>query len=550
MRKSQPSLSSTPASAPTPQDLVATAQGIPPVAEDRHNLRILAQQLVADQQLRPPLSLEELREHGRQICLTAGLPEAYYDFATLMVSNALWRDIVAAVPYERRILLLPQCLRSAEACPAEMDELGLLCRQCGRCRIGLLQARAEKLGYVVLIAEGTTVVTQLLQQGKVDAVIGVSCLPVLERAFPHMAAQAIPGLALLLLKDGCKDTELDQQWLLQMLEERSASVAAPTFDFEATRALIRRWFAPEALRAQLGVPMTRTEELAQSWLTRAGKRWRPFLTVCAYQALGGTNPESVRSIAMAVECFHKASLIHDDIEDNDDSRYDAETLHREHGIPVALNTGDLLLGDGYRLIADSNLPPERITVLLQSASAAHRALCLGQGEELLWSRAPEAITVAALLDIFRLKTAPAFAVALEMGATCAGVTAEIFPVLRAFSDALGICYQIRDDLEDLTEQHLPGMAPSILLAIAFEQTSSAATLFLRKLSAAAKNSDGTNQTGLAAEWQALLHECDAEARARQLLRHYRHEAIRALEGVPSAALQNLLRRTVVWILGE
>ena len=63
-------------------------------------------------------------------------------------------------------------------------------------------------------------------------------------------------------------------------------------------------------------------------------------------------PEDLRKVAVAVECFHKASLIHDDIEDNDALRYGEKTLHEEHGVAVALNVGDLLIGEGYRLLAE------------------------------------------------------------------------------------------------------------------------------------------------------------------------------------------------------
>ena len=62
-------------------------------------------------------------------------------------------------------------------------------------------------------------------------------------------------------------------------------------------------------------------------------------------------PDDLRKVAVAVECFHKASLIHDDIEDNDAQRYGETTLHEEHGVAVALNVGDLLIGEGYRLLA-------------------------------------------------------------------------------------------------------------------------------------------------------------------------------------------------------
>src|SRR5258707_880904 len=105
-----------------------------------------------------------------------------------------------------------------------------------------------------------------------------------------------------------------------------------------------------------------TEKIGREWLARAGKRWRPFLTVSAYQALRSATesvvPEGVRKIAIAVECFHKASLIHDDIEDNDAFRYGEKTLHEQYGVALALNVGDLLIGEGYRLIGDCGAAAE------------------------------------------------------------------------------------------------------------------------------------------------------------------------------------------------
>lgn len=515
---------------------------VPQEPQVRRRVIALAQRRVREHGLLPPLSLDELREHGEVIRAEAGLPQGYADFAALMVSNALWQDTVAALPYERRILLLPQCLRDAQNCPAEMDALGLLCKQCGRCIIGVLQARAQKLGYVVLVAEGTTVVTQLLAQGRVDAVIGVSCLSVLERAFPHMAAQAIPGLALPLLRDGCLNTETDLPWLLETLELRRTGAGGRGFDFETVRGEVCGWFAPEALAELLSPADTQAGRLAREWLGRAGKRWRPFLTVCAYQALSGGRAETVRAVAVAVECFHKASLVHDDIEDDDDRRYGQGTLHHEYGVPVALNVGDLLLGEGYRLIAESGFAPERLHALLRAASAAHLALCHGQGEELAWTRAPGMLETRQALDIFRLKTAPAFEVALGMGALCADAPASELAALRAFSDALGVCYQIRDDLEDLAEGRLLPLTPSILLAVACEQLPSRVGAML----AATREGRGYS----AEDWAAVYAEAEAGERARQLLRHYRHEATRSLEAVGNAALKNLLRRTVAWIMGE
>lgn len=528
-----------------------TAHGSVPALAQWHGLMETARTRVREHDLRPPLPLDTLRQHAHALLALTASEAVYHDFATLLMSNAVWEETVAAVPYTRRIFLLPQCLRDPDGCPAAFDALGLLCQQCGRCVIGRLQARAEALGYVVLVAEGTTVVTQLLAQGKADAVIGVSCLPVLEKAFAHMASMAIPGLAFPLLRDGCTRTETDAQWVLDALARRTTGSRIETRDNpEETKEMVQGWFSDAALRKRMGEPQTHADRLARTWLERGGKRWRPFLTAACWRAL--TPPESrgetnvVQALAIAVECFHKASLVHDDIEDGDASRYGQDTLHVTHGIPVALNVGDLLIGEGYRLIAESGAPPERMQALLAAASRAHVSLCRGQGEELAWRDAPTPLSCQHVLAMFRLKTAPAFAVALELGAICAGATESTCAALRTFSDALGVAYQIRDDLEDLEEKRLLPLAPSILLAIASEEDAGQVRAHLRTSHTsvhAAHDADATEA------WVSLFQTVEAPARAEQLLRHARQEALRSLEAMPYPALQHLLRQALTRILG-
>src|SRR5262249_60477765 len=88
----------------------------------------------------------------------------------------------------------------------------LLCNEGGFCTIQDLEEEDERLGYAVLVAEGSALVMALIQSGKIDAIVGVSCLSVLERAFPYMEAAAIPGVAIPLLQDDCKDTAVDIDW--------------------------------------------------------------------------------------------------------------------------------------------------------------------------------------------------------------------------------------------------------------------------------------------------------------------------------------------------
>src|SRR5437879_7436382 len=399
-------------------------KNIPQTPAERNRFLQFVRHYVAEFNPVPPLPLEQLKVHADRLVALMKCDPIYRDYVGVLINNEMWREQLASVPYERRLLLLPKCLRVESKCPAPFDEFGLLCKQCGLCTIQDLQAEAEKLGYAVLVAEGSAIVMSLIQTGKIEAIVGVSCLSVLERAFPYMEAAAIPGVAVPLLQDDCIDTTVDIDWVWEYIHLTSDDHTR-RLDLSALREEVDFWFSPAALDLIMGNAEGETERIAHQWLGRAGKRWRPFLTVAAFQALRGDTssplPEDIRKVAVAVECFHKASLIHDDIEDNDALRYGEKTLHEEHGVPVALNVGDLLIGEGYRLIGACQASAGQKAEMLLIASQGQRQLCRGQGAELCWARTPRPLTQTQVLDIFRKKTAPAFEVALRLGALYAGI---------------------------------------------------------------------------------------------------------------------------------
>ena len=199
----------------------------------------------------PPLRMEELRSHSDSFVVQNGIDPAYRDYAAVLINSEMWREQLAAVPYERRLLLLPKCLRVEDRCPAPFDEFGLLCKQCGLCSIQDLQEEAERLGYAVLVAEGSAIVMALIQTGKIDAIVGVSCLSVLERAFPYMEAAAIPGIAIPLLQDDCKDTTVDLDWVWDVIHLTSED-RTRRLDLDALRREVQSWFEPPALDEVFG----------------------------------------------------------------------------------------------------------------------------------------------------------------------------------------------------------------------------------------------------------------------------------------------------------
>ena len=526
---------------------------IPQTRVERELILRQVQAYVADARnaLTPPLVLDELRDRATGLVARHGIDPKYVDYVGIVLNNEVWREQLSAVPYDRRLLLLPKCLRVEDRCPAPFDEFGLLCKQCGLCSIQDLQEEAERLGYAVLVAEGSAIVMALIQTGKIEAIVGVSCLSVLERAFPYMESAAIPGVAVPLLQDDCKDTAVDVEWVWDFIHATSDD-RTRRLDLDALRKDVEDWFEPRALDALFGGPAaSETETLARAELTRAGKRWRPFLTVCVHQALQddphAPAPDALRQVAVAVECFHKASLIHDDIEDGDTLRYGEPTLHATHGVPAAINVGDLLIGEGYRLLAESGFPPEARAAMTAIAARGHRTLCLGQGEELSWARSPKPLGSRQVLEIFRQKTAPAFGVALELGAAAANAEPEVFETLRRYSDALGIAYQIRDDLDDFAPSadapdDVTALRPSLPLAVGYEQAKSEPEL--RPILARAWRRERVNGSASPEHLRALLDRFDAAERSRRMMEGYKEEAIRSLPGLTSPSLKGLLRRVI------
>ncbi len=524
-------------------------KNIPQTPEDRTRILHAVRNYVAEFAPTPPVPFAELSEHADRVVAHLGCEPIYRDYIGVLINNELWREQLAAVPFERRLLLMPKCLRLESKCPAPFDEFGLLCKQCGQCSIQDLQNEAERLGYAVLVAEGSAIVMSLIQTGQIEAIVGISCLSVLERSFPYMEAAAIPGVAVPLLQDDCIDTTVDLDWVWDYIH-LTTDDKTRRLDLGSLRSEVDGWFTTESLDGIMAAGEGETERIAREWLTRAGKRWRPFLAVATWRALAGPSaemPHDLKMAAVAVECFHKASLIHDDIEDGDATRYGEKTLHEEHGVPVALNVGDLLIGEGYRLLAATKLSAEQRAAMMLVAAEGQRQLSRGQGAELVWARNPEPLSSLQVLDIFRKKTAPAFEVALKVGALFANGEdsyEDIAPILEKFSEALGIAYQIRDDLADLDQtadsSDIAGLRPSLLLATAHERAASAQTTALWN----------RTSTASVAEIEQLYRDLKADERCRDLLERYKEEAIQSLRELDNASLKGLLRRVLGKIFND
>jgi len=188
-------------------------------------------------------------------------------------------------------------------------------------------------------------------------------------------------------------------------------------------------------------------------LEAGGKRLRPVLVLAAAELSGPPAADPVPA-AVAVECLHTYSLIHDDLPcmDNDDLRRGRPTAHRAFDEATALLAGDALLTHAFALLAGAyaGVPTLSHALIRELADAAgSRRLIGGQMEDLLAEKKADA-TAEELEFIHLNKTAAMIEAALVMGGLVGGANASTLATLRRAGRHLGLAFQIVDDLLDAT----------------------------------------------------------------------------------------------------
>lgn len=187
-----------------------------------------------------------------------------------------------------------------------------------------------------------------------------------------------------------------------------------------------------------------------------GKRLRPVL-VLETASLFDVAPDRCLSAAAAIECVHCYSLVHDDLPcmDNDELRRGLPTVWKAFDEWTAVLTGDALLTFAFEILArpethpDAEIRTALISCLARASGAA--GMVYGQVMDLTASKLnmPETPTVESVTQLQSLKTGALIVAACEMGGRLGGANVTELEQLRAFGSALGLAFQIRDDLLDL-----------------------------------------------------------------------------------------------------
>jgi len=206
-----------------------------------------------------------------------------------------------------------------------------------------------------------------------------------------------------------------------------------------------------------GTPPARLHQAMRYSLEAGGKRLRPVLVLAAadlFAARAGTAGADPLPAAVAMECVHTYSLIHDDLPcmDNDDLRRGRPTAHKQFDEATALLAGDAILTFAFWKLADAYRAQPAVAVGLLAElgwAAGSQRLIGGQMDDLLAEKNPD-VTAAQLQSIHLNKTAAMIAAALAMGGIVAGAKPAAVDLLRQAGEHLGLAFQIIDDILDAT----------------------------------------------------------------------------------------------------
>jgi farnesyl diphosphate synthase len=216
-------------------------------------------------------------------------------------------------------------------------------------------------------------------------------------------------------------------------------------EVDAVEAALQTW-VPENAPAGLGVAM-------RYGVLDGGKRLRPLLVLAAAQAVHGLRDAAMRA-AVAVELIHAYSLIHDDMPcmDNDVLRRGKPTVHVQFGEAQAMLAGDAMQALAFEVLTpDDGVPPAlqaRLCSLL-ARSAGHDGMAGGQAIDL--ASIGKQLDERTLRDMHRRKTGVLLQASVMMGAACGPASAQATKSLSDYGAALGLAFQVVDDILDVTQ---------------------------------------------------------------------------------------------------
>ncbi len=205
-----------------------------------------------------------------------------------------------------------------------------------------------------------------------------------------------------------------------------------------------------------------------------GKRVRPVLVLLAYEAVKGkgSDARSALPAAMAVELVHTYSLVHDDLPcmDDDDERRGRPTLHRAFDEGAAVLAGDALLTEAFRVVLGGDQRPEVQVEMVRRLSEAAGYLGMVGGQAADVGLGGPVETIDALVRLHRGKTGALIEVSSVLGGLSAGADPGQLALLQSYGRAVGLAFQLADDVLDADEDAQDDGPPSYVKLLGLEAT--------------------------------------------------------------------------------
>lgn len=180
-------------------------------------------------------------------------------------------------------------------------------------------------------------------------------------------------------------------------------------------------------------------------MSGGGKRIRPILVLLACEAFGGKQDEAINA-AIAIEILHNFTLVHDDIMDNASTRRGKETVHKKWDVNAAILVGDELIGLSYRSLLRSKT--ENVAGVVQAFTDGVIEVCEGQALDKEFEESTD-VTLDDYITMIRKKTAELLKTSAKLGAIIGNADEKGIAAIAAYSENIGLAFQIQDDLLDV-----------------------------------------------------------------------------------------------------
>jgi octaprenyl-diphosphate synthase len=283
-------------------------------------------------------------------------------------------------------------------------------------------------------------------------------------------------------------------------------------------------------------------DIAGHLIVGGGKRIRPMITLLAFRAFSGRRTPDIVDIATAIELIHTATLLHDDIIDGAETRRGKESAYKKFGLKSTLVAGDFLFIKAFEFAGKFDE-----TVVQWTADAC---ALLTEGEMLQGRfNRNSAVTLDDYIEIVKRKTASLFQTGGKVGAYLAGATPAMVEETDRYGLAMGIAFQIVDDILDVVG-HIELLGKPTGMDLRDGNPSLPIILALRDGQSAVREAFGTGQPSESQIAAALdaIKSAAAIKEAKLLAKHYAEEALESCKKLPPSRYRNGLKTLVELII--